>query len=56
MGRELGLVLFLAAGLALLAYDLFDLTSMVYRSRFLKGAALAVLVVLFITWAWRRRG
>ena len=56
MGRELGLVLLAAAGLALFAYDLYGLTLMVYRSRFLQGAALLVLVALLVRWAWGRWG
>ena len=56
MGREFGLVLFAAAGLALFAYDLFELALLIYRSRLMQGAALVTLVALLVWWAWERWG
>jgi hypothetical protein len=56
MGRALGLVLFLAAGLALFAYDAYDFALAVYRSWFWRGVLSVVLVALLIRWAWGRRG
>jgi hypothetical protein len=56
VSRELGLVLFIGAALALFAYDLFGVAMFVYRSRFAQGAVLVVLVFLLIYRAWDRRG
>ena len=56
MGRGLGLVLFAAAGFAWLAYELFELALLIYRSRFMQVAALLVLVGFVIWWAWDRWG
>jgi hypothetical protein len=56
MGRALGLVLFAAAGIALFAYELFEVALLIYRSRLMQGAALLSLVALLAWRAWERRG
>jgi hypothetical protein len=54
MGRALGLILLLAAGLALFAYDAYDFALAVSRGWFWRGVLLSVLAAFLLRWAWRR--